>query len=852
MKPRLLPLYLCFFISGISALIYEIVWQRMLTLVFGLSTFSVAAVVAAFLAGLALGARLFAGWADRTARPLRLYAGIELAVGALGLASGFFVPPLMRVFTTLYTAAEPGWLGSNLIRFGLACATLGVPGIVIGATVPVMARLVAERVQSVAVGFGRFYAVNTIGSVAGAALAGFVLIPGIGVHNTLRTAVAGNLLIVVGLALGAGRELFGPAKTEARSTAPAPTLDADARPPRRVLGLAAATGAVALAYEIAWTRVLAIFTFNSVYVFTMVVTVYLTALALGATVAARLMQARGINRLRTLIGVQVALALLGPIAFACLPAARGLALTNPTADTARLFIEEYGLALALVFPPTVLIGMTLPLLVGMVAATPGGAGRTVGRLYAWNAAGTILGAAVTGTLLIPLLGLRGTLLGLAAVSFLIAAVAATWDAPAPRGWRGVTITQFAAGAFVLLVAVLPPVTRLYRPSEAGDETVLYYAEGPSATVHVSEIANADGNYRQLMVDSKAVAGTYPEIVTDQKLLAHLPLLLHPNPQRALTVGFGTGGTSYSMLQHKIHVDCVEIEPRVPEAYRLFESENHGLVGPNHERGDFHLVLDDARAWLQVAPIPYDVIVTDVTSIQYRGNGNLYTTDYFRLMQARLAPGGLGCAWVPISGITPEQLKILVRSFQAVYPHTSVWYMINLANDFVILVGTPERLAIELDDIARRLALPLIKKDLAPLRLDNPYKMLAGLLLAEDDVTAYVDGGPLHTDDRPVLDYLTHATSYRNTLSANLTEMLAHRTNTAAYVRRWPPTDPPSLAEARWHDWYVAAGHLLEGHAWICGFDPNRVASARAAYRAAAALIPDDATIRELVEGLETP
>ncbi|MCP4250756.1 MAG: hypothetical protein GY778_27275 [bacterium] len=848
MSIRVALLYVCFFTSGVAALVYEVVWQRMLTLVFGVATFSVAAVVSAFLAGLALGCRLFGGPADRSANPLRLYAGVELGIAAAGISSAFFVPLLMRVFQSIHGTVDPGWLGSNAIRFGLAFVALGVPSLLIGGTVPIMSRLIAERARSVAVGFGRMYAVNTMGSVAGAALAGFLLIRVFGVRGALYCAVLGNTATAI-LALLASR-IGSAGRTERTEPTVAASSVATSEPnhPRFALWCAAVAGAVGLAYEVAWTRLVAIFTSNSVYVFTMVVTVYLAALALGSGLAARLLRTRRVHRLRTLIGIQVLLALTGPIVLAFLPTAAVADLASPLASASRVLLLEYALSAAVVFVPTVLIGMTLPLLLALAGDPLSQAGRSVGRIYAFNAVGTIAGAALTGILLIPLLGLRGTLLGLAAINFLIAAWAAGLDRNPPAGWR--VATPCAAAGFVLLVAFLPATQHFRRPVTAAEETVLYYAEGPSATVHVSEFDGEEGRHRTLFVDSKSVAGTYQEIVTDQKMLAHLPLLLHPQPERALTVGFGTGGTSYSMLTHRVRVDCVEIEPRVVDAYRLFESENHGLVGPDHERLDFHLILDDARAWLQVASEPYDVIVTDVTSIQYRGNGNLYTAEYFRLMRERLAPDGLGCAWVPLTGVTPEQLEILVRSFQDVYPHTSIWYMINLPTDFVILVGSPKHLAVDLRTIAERMTRPAVQGDLAAVGLDNPYKLAACLLLAEEDVGRYAGAGPVHTDNLPVLDYLTPGSTNRNTLAVNLNKMLARRSDAATYITRWPDDSDPASVQATWRRWFEAAGHLMAGHAILRSTDPDRAAPAAAHYKSAAELTPEDPLTESLFTGLD--
>lgn len=851
MKVPIRALYPCFLLSGASALIYQVVWERMLTLVFGLSTLSVAAVLSAFLGGMALGARLLGPLADRTARPLRLYALVEAGIALAGLATLGLIPLVMHVFAGLYTAIEPGYVGSNLIRFTLALLAVGAASLLIGATVPIMARLLSEHTGSTAVGFASGYSVNTAGSVLGALLAGFFLIRLVGTQNALFCAVVGNLAAFA-IALWAARRVgesapqrtprvAAPRAATAVSTAMAPAV-----PPAFVLVLAAVTGALALAYEVAWIRLLAIFTLNSVYVFTMVVSTYLVALSLGAAAAMLLLRWRRISELPVLAVCQLLLAMTVPILLALAPAASQLELRTGTRSEAAIFWTEYALTAGIVFFPTLLIGVGLPLLVSLASRSVADAGRTVGRVYAWNAVGTIAGAALTGAVIIPALGLRGCLMLLAAMNLAIVAAAMLAERSS-AGWsRGVT--PAGAAAFALLLALVPGATRFYVPADVPGETVLYYAEGPSATVHVAEYELEGRRHRTLFVDSKSVAGTYPEIVTDQKMLAHLPLLLHPAPQRALTVGFGTGGTSYSMLLHRVRVECVEIEPRVADAFRYFESENRGLVGPEHDRSEFRLVLDDARAWLHVAPEPYDVIVTDLTSIQYRGNGNLYTAECFRLMQSQLRPGGIGAAWVPITGITTEALRVLVRTFQSVFPYTSVWYAINLPTDFVILVGTPGPLELRLDDVERRMAAPMVRRDLAIIGLDNPYKMAACLLLAGPDVARFAGAGPLHTDDRPILDYMTHATPYHNTLPANLSALAALRSDAATFVTAWPG-EASAEPGTRWATWRAASDHLITGHIAVRSPDAEGVHRARVAYTEALALVPDDEQTQALVQAV---
>jgi spermidine synthase len=360
--------------------------------------------------------------------------------------------------------------------------------------------------------------------------------------------------------------------------------------------------------------------------------------------------------------------------------------------------------------------------------------------------------------------------------------------------------------------------------------LLFYGEGNNATVAVVEEPNGT---RNVLVDGQPVAGTGATSIADQKMLAHLPLLLHPNPHRALTVGFGSGGTSHSMTLHGVDVDCAEIEAQVPAAAGLFLSENHGVLGHPH----FRLVLDDARSWLRVAPCAYDVIVTDCTNIQYRSNGDLYTVDYFRLMKDRLAPGGVAAAWVPASGIAEEDLKTLLRSFREVFPHTSVWFMNPLPTDFLIVVGTQGGLSIDLWDWGERIATNAgVAEDLEAVGLNDPNRLAYTFVTAEQALDDYLGEGPLNTDDRPVLSYSTYGSNFRATIAGNLLELLKHRTDVAPFVTK-------GLDEVmRWRQ-YAAAGGLVLGHVHAqLGNHPQALAH----YIQSAYLLPQEPLLRELI------
>jgi spermidine synthase len=473
----------------------------------------------------------------------------------------------------------------------------------------------------------------------------------------------------------------------------------------------------------------------------------------------------------------------------------------------------------------------LPLLVAGLSNGVRGHCAWLGRVYAANALGCVAGPFLAGFVLIPALGIRATLGILVAATLLVALVA--WAlATRPAPW-------FRAGVAVLVLVCLTAGWRALPPGIYTKTPVLqprqllYYREGNNATVAVVEEANGS---RCILVDGQPVAGTSATSVVDQKMLAHLPLLLHPNPRRALTVGFGSGGTSYSMTLHGVDVDCVEIEAKVPAAADLFRSENHGILS---QKKRFRLILDDARSWLRVAPERYDAIVTDCTNIQYRSNGDLYTVDYFRLMRERLSDRGVAAAWVPANGIRAGDLKTLLRSFRAAFPHTSVWYMNTLPTDFLIVVGTPGRLGVDLEKLRARMRRPGVAEDLAVVGLADPCRLLCTLLVAGDDLDSYLGDGPVNSDDRPLLSYSTYGSAYRKTIAENLVELIEHRSDVTAVVRPvGTKSERTVLLRHR-----AASGEALLGH---LRFHLGDVKAALRHYAAGAELLPDDTALRGLV------
>jgi spermidine synthase len=272
--------------------------------------------------------------------------------------------------------------------------------------------------------------------------------------------------------------------------------------------------------------------------------------------------------------------------------------------------------------------------------------------------------------------------------------------------------------------------------------VIYYAEGMSGTVTAVE----RGNYRGLFVDGQNVSGTDPVLLADSKMLAHVPLLLAEEPNTALTVGYGTGTTSGSMLLHDVEVYAVEIEEKIIEAAPLFSKVNYdSYADPGLE-----IVLDDARNYIANTDEEFSVIVTDVTNLKYKRNPYLYTQEYFEIMRGALSEDGVAAAWLPVGGLSFKDLRTLIATFDNIFPHTTAWYFTQFPTHFIVLMGTPTPTQANLAELEEKMA--KVEGDLRSLRVDNVYELASMLLLGESDIDALVDGAPIHTDNRPILEY----------------------------------------------------------------------------------------------------
>ena len=716
--------YAAIVISGFSALVYQLIWVRLLGLVFGVSSFAVATVVAVFLLGLGLGSYYFGKWSERTSNPLRVYMYVEVCIAIASLAS-YVIIEYLPVYRLLYESAYNSLdlYGMSVVRLLLSVAVLLPPVFLIGGTMPLIAKYFLTTSETFGSGFSRIYYLNTLGAFAGALLTGFVLVQHLGVSTTLLVAVAGNLLVAA--IIGAGKS-EAPARTE-------PTEQS--APYSYMLYVLFLTGFISLSYEVLWVRILSTFGLSTSQAFSLIVAGFLLGFSIGAFLVSRTIDRRqGLEALFR--GVCVLTALSGALVLFLFRRFEALTVFLDESLPVGHLAASMVLAFALSLIPAVFMGILFPLGLKIYAHDVHRIGAKSGKILIANTLGCVLGSLLTGFVLIPFAGMWNTTLILVNLSLLIALVLSIRAHEVSRV-RWASLLSICVLANLL---VFSDSKTFHKEVDGLD--VVYYSEGFSGTVSV--IGNA--NYRGVFVDGQNVSGTDPVLVADSKMLAHLPLLLADDPKAALTVGYGTGTTSGSMLLHGAAVYAVEIEEKILEAAPYFGDVNHR----SYEDPRLNVVLDDARNFIDVVDKEFDVIVTDVTNLKYKRNPYLYTREYFQIMQDALTEDGIAAAWLPLGGLSFEDLRILIATFKDVFPHTTLWYFTPYPTHFVIAVGTPANTSVSLDALARKM--DKVKADLQTIHVGNEYQIASMLLLGERDVDDLVAGAPIHTDDHPILEF----------------------------------------------------------------------------------------------------
>jgi spermidine synthase len=773
---RKLPLILVLFAgSGCAALIYEIVWLQLLQLVIGSTAVSMAVLLGTYMGGLCLGSIFLPRLVSARRNPLRVYALLELGVGAIGVAVLFVLPKIVP----LYSANAGHGLPGLLVRGAVAAVCLLPPTVLMGATLPALARWVETTPRGVS-WLGFLYGGNTAGAVCGCLLAGFYLLR---VHDmataTFVAAAINGTVAVLAFALSAvtrrasAKAEGGGTETDFGPTA-IPAVASAAWPIYIAIGL---SGLSALAAEVVWTRLLSLMMGATVYTFSIILAVFLTGLALGSAAGSALSRRLKNPRL-ALAATQLLLA--AAIAWAAYLIARSLPFwpINPALtpgpwigfqlDLVRSFLP--------ILPAAILWGASFPLALAGLARPGQDGGRLVGRVYAANTVGAIVGAIGFSLVVIPRLGTRqaGRLMIAAAILAALATIVpelrsrgrgmveASLLIPPKRGLGARTAAIFAAGtvAALILLLVLPVIPwqliayGRYLPTRSLDQyKILFAGEGMNSSVAVTE---AKDGARYFHVSGRVEASSGAEDMRVQRMLGHVPALFHGDPKSVLVVGCGAGVTvgSFVLYPGVRRIVLCEIEPLIPKVVaRFFGPQNYDFQkDPRVE-----IVYDDARHFILTTKEKFDIITSDPIHPWIKGSATLYTREYIELCKNRLNPGGIVAQWVPFYESTVATVKSEFATFFGVFANGTVWSndLSGLGYD-VVLIGWNGPAKIDLDTLQTRLDSEGYKRVSTSIH-DVGFRSASDLLATyggrASDMEPWLRGAEINRDRNLRLQYL---------------------------------------------------------------------------------------------------
>ncbi len=731
---RQLLLLLCFFLSGLAALIYETAWTRQFAFVFGTSELAVATVLAAYMGGLAAGAGIAGRFVTRVRRPLLVYGLLELGIALAALAVPFAIALSQRVYVLLFgsrgSPPDEGGLASALFFLVCSFAILLVPTGFMGATLPLLTRHAVRSEGEIGSRVGLLYATNTFGAVAGTVIAAFLLLPSLGLGNTVLVAVALNALVFAAAALLA-RVAPLPREPEPAAARSAPGFG-------RILPLIALSGVSSFTYEVLWTRLLSHVLGGSVYAFGTMLASFLVGIALGSAFAARLARTREAAA-RGFALAQLGAGALSLLAYALVDRLPALALALDTGGGGRLWVDAV-LAASILLPAALCLGATFPLAVRLAARSEADAAAASARVYAWNTVGAIVGAVGTGFFLLPALGFQGTLTAALFINLGLAAFAATLAPPAAR-----RVGMVAAAALLALAVIRPdPPWRILRADPVSRQSaigeVVFSDVGRSATVLLYDSPFGGWTLRTNGLQEADIPppGARPAVYGVAHWLGLLPVLARPELESMLVVGLG-GALALEWVPPSVRsIDVVELEPAVIEANRQIAAlrARNPLADPRVE-----LHVNDARGALLLMDGSLDAIVSQPSHPWTAGASHLYSREFFELVRERLAPDGVFVQWMGLAFVDEPLVRSLVGTLVDVFPNVRI-YMVGGMPALLFLASAAP---LDVEETGLR-AIAASPETFRPFGLETREDLMAALVLDEAGARKLAEGAPIVRDD----------------------------------------------------------------------------------------------------------
>ncbi len=766
---------------------YEVVWVRYLSLIFGGSHLAVTTVLSVFMGGLAFGSYTIGKRVGKYTRLLRLYGFLELGIAASALVFLALISFYPSLYVPLARIADTSPVYLSFIRFTLAAIAMIVPTTLMGGTLPLLSSFTTGRMKGPGRRLSFLYGFNTLGAVVGAASAGFFLLRYYSVSTTITVALLINVLIgMLSIALQNKAQVVLDEAAGGKETGPDTALPGDKREPyasafslKLVLWGIGVSGFCALGYEVLWTRILSIIIGASTYGFTLLLMAFLAGIGLGSAAYGLMIKRSGAHPdgtagygLLSVIGFGLTQVMIGIAALLVTLHIRDL----PT-YSAFLFdavhkiksdldpfktsqLVNFVLAFSFLFVPAFFMGIAFPLAGTIHSRHKKQVGSAVGEILSYNTIGAILGSAVSGFVLIYLLGLQLSLQLIILINIgygLLVMVSV-------KGKKLLNWATAGAVAAVILFLLLNPGLwqlwdikyyalyqsnhrEMYSTPEKAREImdtakILYYGEGAQSIV--SSIQS--GEFLSFITNGRVEASNSNEGMQCQYTLGHLPMLLNKNPKKVFVLGTGSGMTLGATSVHPSvqQITLAEIEPKVLGVARTFGIYNHYVLNNPKLR----IVFNDGRNFLMTTKEKFDVITADPIHPWFSGTGYLYSTEYFKLAAEHLEPGGIVCQWLPLYELSEADLKSIVATLRENFPYIMVW----LTHDDAELIGSNAPIIIDEKDLERRIREPQVLQDLARVKMGSAEDFLSYFLMGTEGARAYSSGGIINTDDNLYLEF----------------------------------------------------------------------------------------------------
>ena len=775
-------IYLMFLLSGAAALMYQVIWVRSLTLIFGGSHLAVTTVLSVFMFGLALGGYFIGKYADRVQKPLRLYGLLEIGIALFAMIFVGLTEIYPAIYTFLTHGKDHSYFYLFFVRTVFSVVALIMPTVFMGGTLPVLSRFISKHPERIGGSLSFLYSFNTLGAVLGAITAGYLLLPVYSVSTTLSVAVLTNLTIGLMSILLQGKAATAVADLEGTpalsKNIPEKTFSHKDRQGifslKLVIWGIGVSGFCALGYEVLWTRILTMVVGASVYGFTTMLIAFLIGIALGSGAYGLL---PGIFRIRD-IGIRKSVfwfgavqVIIGIIAFLVNFYIRDLPINS-------LRLKEYfsgmemdvfeamqwaNLSLAFLYMvvPAFFMGVAFPLAGKVHTEYKRLIGSAVGEVLAYNTIGAVLGAALSGYVMIYLFGIEKSLQMLTVVNtgFGLFVIISLSNKKA-LNWA---VSILTAGV-LLLLSLYPDSLRMwnkkyfaifranhpeaFRTLEIAEEAmrntdVLYYHEGVEATISSIKIK---GGTQAFLTNGRVEAS---DDLADRQLqftLGHLPMLLTKNPRKVLVIGVGSGMTvgSTSVHPEAEKVTLVEIERGMLGVAKTFKRLNHNVL----DNPKLKVIFNDGRNFLLSTKEKFDVITADPIHPWFRGAAYLYTSEYFKLASERLNDGGVMSQWLPIYELTTKDLQSVVKTFNKNFKYT----MLFLTYNDSVIIGSNSPIRFDEADLDRRIADPAVYGDLEQVDMASAKDLLSYFAFGTEGMNAFGETGIINTDDNLYLEF----------------------------------------------------------------------------------------------------